>query len=65
MSRRSPALPDDQPTRKVARMAPSMARADIEAMQEALAEGVDLEDIKFRPVGGGKNAAYVPAEAAV
>ena len=29
------------------------------------AEGVDLEDIKFRPVGGGKNAAYVPAEAAV
>jgi DNA repair and recombination protein RAD52 len=26
---------------------------------------VDLDDIKFRPVGGGKNAAYVPAEACV
>ena len=64
--RRPPPLADDQPVRKLARIAPpSLARAEVESMQLALSEGIDLEDIKFRPVGGGKNAAYVPAEAAV
>ena len=39
--------------------------AALQHIQAQLSEGIDLDDIKFRPVGGGKNAAYVPAEAAV
>ncbi len=71
MDRRPPLSEADQPAQKKAarpapdRAAPTMVRAELEAMQTALSEGIDLEDIKFRPVGGGKNAAYVPAEAAV
>ncbi len=69
MDRRGPppALEDAAaPPRKVARLAPAaLGRAELECMQAALNEGIDLEDVKFRPVGGGKNAAYVPAEAAV
>ena len=65
MDRRPPPLAEDRPVHKFARITPSLARADVELMQEALGLGVDLEDIKFRPVGGGKNAAYVPADAAV
>lgn len=39
--------------------------SSLAGIQAQLSEGIDLDDIKFRPVGGGKNAAYVPAEAAV
>ena len=70
MDRRPPISDAEQPAKKIARAAadrsaPTIVRAELEAMQTALSEGIDLEDIKFRPVGGGKNAAYVPAEAAV
>ena len=46
-------------------LAATLHANDLQTMQALLLEGVDLEDVKFRPVGGGKNAAYVPAEACV
>lgn len=33
-----------------------------QAIADRLNTNIDLGDIKFRPVGGGKTAAYMPAD---
>jgi len=35
---------------------------DVAAVSKKLSEPVDYSDVKFRPVGGGKQAAYVAAD---
>ena len=45
-------------------MEPSSLHAgfDVVAVSKKLSEPVDYSDVKFRPVGGGKQAAYVAAD---